>query len=53
MVKLGCDTTQRAAMGNAARQTALERFDVRVMSHAYAKFYLELLHSSPARSAKE
>jgi glycosyltransferase involved in cell wall biosynthesis len=53
ITQLGRDADQRAAMGNAARQTALERFDVRVMSHAYAKFYLELLHSSPARSAKE
>ena len=53
ITQLGRDTDQRAAMGHAARQTALERFDVRVMSHAYAKFYLELLHSSPARSAKE
>jgi len=52
ITQLGRDADQRAAMGHAARQTALERFDVRVMSHAYAKFYLELLHSSPARSAQ-
>jgi glycosyltransferase involved in cell wall biosynthesis len=52
ITQLGRNADQRAAMGHAARQTALERFDVRVMSHAYAKFYLELLHSSPARSAQ-
>jgi hypothetical protein len=32
-------------MGKAARQTALERFDVRVMSKAYAAFYQRLLNS--------
>jgi len=52
MAQIGFDAPLRAAMGDIARQTALERFDVRVMSHAYAKFYLELLHSSPARSAQ-
>ena len=52
MAQIGLDAPLRAAMGDIARQTALERFDVRVMSHAYAKFYLELLHSSPARSAQ-
>jgi glycosyltransferase involved in cell wall biosynthesis len=50
IVQLGCDANRRAAMGNAARQTALERFDVRVMSRAYATLYLELLHSSLARA---
>jgi glycosyltransferase involved in cell wall biosynthesis len=52
MAQIGFDAPLRAAMGDIARQTALERFDVRVMSHAYAKFCLELLHSSPARSAQ-
>jgi glycosyltransferase involved in cell wall biosynthesis len=45
MAQLGCDASRRAAMGKAARQTALERFDVRVMSKAYAAFYQRLLNS--------
>ena len=32
-------------MGDAARQTALQRFDVRVMSRAYAALYQQLLHA--------
>jgi glycosyltransferase involved in cell wall biosynthesis len=45
MAQLGCDASRRAAMGKAARQTALERFDVRVMSKARAAFYQRLLNS--------
>jgi glycosyltransferase involved in cell wall biosynthesis len=43
MTQLGRNTAQRAAMGDAARQTALERFDVRTMSRAYATLYQQLL----------
>jgi glycosyltransferase involved in cell wall biosynthesis len=39
ITQLGRDADQRAAMGHAARQTALERFDVRAMSRAYAALY--------------
>jgi glycosyltransferase involved in cell wall biosynthesis len=46
IAQLGCDPARRAAMGNAARQTARERFDVRVMSLAYATLYQQLLCSS-------
>jgi glycosyltransferase involved in cell wall biosynthesis len=46
ITQLGCDVHQRTAMGSAARQTALERFDVRVMSNAYATLYHNLLNSS-------
>ena len=46
ITQLGRDADQRAAMGHAARQTALERFDVRAMSMAYANFYKKLLHSN-------
>ena len=43
MTQLGRNTAQRAAMGDAARQTALERFDMRTMSRAYATLYQQLL----------
>ncbi len=46
ITQLGRDADQRAAMGQAARQTALERFDVHAMSIAYANFYKKLLHSN-------
>jgi len=46
ITQLGRDAPQRAAMGRAARQTALERFDVRVMSNAYATLYHNLLNST-------
>jgi hypothetical protein len=39
-------------MGNAARQTARERFDVRVMSLAYATLYQLLLDSPAAHEAQ-
>jgi len=45
MTQLGCDASRRTAMGKAARETALERFDVHVMSRAYAAFYQQLLGS--------
>jgi glycosyltransferase involved in cell wall biosynthesis len=45
MAQLGCNAPLRAAMGNAAWQTALQRFDVRVMSRAYAALYQQLLHA--------
>ena len=49
ITQLGRDADQRAAMGHAARQTALERFDVRAMSRAYAALYLQLLHAHPTK----
>ena len=45
MTQIGRDAPLRAAIGNAARQTALQRFDVRVMSRAYAALYQQLLHA--------
>ena len=45
MVQIGRKATLRAAMGEVARQTALERFDVRAMSGAYANLYTRLLRS--------
>jgi hypothetical protein len=42
-VQMGRDPMRRAVMGDAARQTALQRFDVRVMSRAYAALYQQLL----------
>jgi glycosyltransferase involved in cell wall biosynthesis len=52
IAQLGCDPARRAAIGNAARQTARERFDVRVMSLAYATLYQQLLCSSTSGSAR-
>ena len=49
ITQLGRDADQRAAMGHAARQTALERFDVRAMSRAYAALYQQLLHAHPTK----
>jgi glycosyltransferase involved in cell wall biosynthesis len=45
IVQMGRDPMRRAVMGDAARQTALQRFDVRVMSRAYAALYQQLLHA--------
>jgi len=45
IVQMGRDPMRRAIMGDAARQTALQRFDVRVMSRAYAALYQQLLHA--------
>jgi glycosyltransferase involved in cell wall biosynthesis len=52
IAQLGCDPARRAAMGNAARQTARERFDVRVMSLAYATLYQQLLCSSTSQESQ-
>jgi glycosyltransferase involved in cell wall biosynthesis len=52
IAQLGCDPARRAAMGNAARQTARERFDVRVMSLAYARLYQQLLCSSTSQESQ-
>jgi glycosyltransferase involved in cell wall biosynthesis len=52
MAQLGCNAPLRAAMGNAAWQTALQRFDVRVMSRAYATLYKQLLDSPAAHEAQ-
>jgi glycosyltransferase involved in cell wall biosynthesis len=49
ITQLGRDADQRAAMGHAARQTALERFDVRAMSRAYAALYQQLLPAHPTK----
>jgi len=45
IVQMGRDPMRRAVIGDAARQTALQRFDVRVMSRAYAALYQQLLHA--------
>ena len=45
IMQMGRDPMRRAVMGDAARQTALQRFDVRVMSRAYAALYQQLLHA--------
>jgi glycosyltransferase involved in cell wall biosynthesis len=52
IAQLGCDPARRAAMGNTARQTARERFDVRVMSLAYATLYQQLLCSSTSQESQ-
>jgi glycosyltransferase involved in cell wall biosynthesis len=52
IAQLGCDPARRAAMGNAARQTARQRFDVRVMSLAYATLYQQLLCSSTSQESQ-
>jgi len=52
ITQLGRDADQRAAMGQAARQTARERFDVRVMSLAYATLYQQLLCSSTSQESQ-
>ena len=52
IVQMGRDPMRRAVMGDAARQTALQRFDVRVMSRAYATLYKQLLDSPAAHEAQ-
>jgi glycosyltransferase involved in cell wall biosynthesis len=52
IAQLGCDPARRAAMGNTARQTARERFDVRVMSLAYTTLYQQLLCSSTSQESQ-
>jgi glycosyltransferase involved in cell wall biosynthesis len=52
IVQMGRDPMRRAVMGNAAWQTALQRFDVRVMSRAYATLYKQLLDSPAAHEAQ-
>ena len=49
IMQMGRDPMRRAVMGDAARQTALQRFDVRVMSRAYAALYQQLLHAHPTK----